>query len=65
VLVSGGNIGVSLLARIIVRGLIKDGRLPRVRVYLQDRPGAMTIATRGVTRITAIRHALRESGSRV
>ena len=41
VLVSGGNIDVSLLAKIIERGLVKDGRLLRVRVYLQDRPGAL------------------------
>ena len=41
VLVSGGNIDVSLLAKIIERGLVKDGRLLRIRVYLQDRPGAL------------------------
>ena len=41
ILVSGGNIDVTLLAKIIERGLVKDGRLLRVRVYLQDRPGAL------------------------
>jgi threonine dehydratase len=41
VLVCGGNIDVTLLAKIIERGLVKDGRLLRVRVYLQDRPGAL------------------------
>ena len=41
VLVSGGNIDVSLLAKIIERGLVKDGRLLRIRVHLQDRPGAL------------------------
>jgi threonine dehydratase len=41
VLVCGGNIDVSLLAKIIERGLVKDGRLFRVRVYLLDRPGAL------------------------
>jgi threonine dehydratase len=41
VLVCGGNIDVTLLAKIIERGLVKDGRLVRVRVYLQDRPGAL------------------------
>jgi threonine dehydratase len=45
VLVSGGNIDVSLLAKIIERGLVKDGRLLRVRVYLQDRPGALLSVT--------------------
>jgi threonine dehydratase len=41
VLVSGGNIDVTLLAKIIERGLVKDGRLLRIRVHLQDRPGAL------------------------
>jgi threonine dehydratase len=45
VLVSGGNIDVSLLAKIIERGLVKDGRLLRIRVYLQDRPGALHALT--------------------
>ena len=45
VLVSGGNIDVTLLAKIIERGLVKDGRLFRVRVYLQDRPGALHTLT--------------------
>jgi threonine dehydratase len=41
VLVSGGNIDVTLLAKIIERGLVKDGRLLRIRVQLHDRPGAL------------------------
>ena len=41
-LVGGGNIDVSLLSRIIERGLVKDGRHVRVRIYLPDRPGALT-----------------------
>jgi len=45
VLVSGGNIDVSLLAKIIERGLVKDGRLLRLRVYLLDRPGALLSLT--------------------
>ena len=43
VLVCGGNIDVTLLAKIIERGLVKDGRLLRMRVYLQDRPGALAV----------------------
>jgi len=49
VLVSGGNIDVTLLAKIIERGLVKDGRLLRLRVHLQDRPGALL----GLTQILA------------
>jgi threonine dehydratase len=41
VLVCGGNIDVTLLARIIERGLVKDGRLVRLRIHLPDFPGAL------------------------
>lgn len=41
VLVCGGNIDVSLLAKIIERGLVKDGRHTRLRIHLTDRPGAL------------------------
>jgi threonine dehydratase len=40
-LVGGGNIDVTLLARIMERGLVKDGRLVRLRVHLPDYPGAL------------------------
>jgi threonine dehydratase len=42
---SGGNIDVTMLARIIERGLVKDGRLVRLGVILQDRPGALARLT--------------------
>jgi threonine dehydratase len=45
VLVCGGNIDVTLLARIIERGLVKDGRLVRLRVHLPDYPGALHTLT--------------------
>jgi threonine dehydratase len=41
VLISAGNIDVTLLARIIERGLVKDGRLVRLRIHLPDHPGAL------------------------
>jgi threonine dehydratase len=41
VLVCGGNIDVTLLSRIIERGLVQDGRLIRLRIHLLDRPGAL------------------------
>jgi threonine dehydratase len=41
VLIGGGNIDVSLLSRIIERGLVKDGRLVRLRIHLPDYPGAL------------------------
>jgi threonine dehydratase len=42
---SGGNIDVTMLARIIERGLVKDGRLVRLLVVLQDRPGSLARLT--------------------
>ncbi|WP_446741821.1 threonine ammonia-lyase [Silvibacterium acidisoli] len=45
VLVCGGNIDVSLLARIIERGLVKDGRRTRLRIHLVDRPGSLVNLT--------------------
>jgi len=41
VLVSGGNIDVNILARIIERGLVKDGRLVRLRVHVPDQVGTL------------------------
>ncbi|MGH9351769.1 MAG: threonine ammonia-lyase [Terriglobia bacterium] len=46
VLVGGGNIDVTLLTRIIERGLVKDGRMVRLRIHLLDRPGALHELTR-------------------
>ena len=42
---SGGNIDVNLLSRIIDRGLVKDGRLANLEVRLKDRPGALAALT--------------------
>lgn len=40
-LVSGGNIDVTILSRVISRGLIKEGRQGRLTVELTDRPGEL------------------------
>ena len=42
---SGGNIDVNLLSRIIERGLIHDGRLAELVVRIHDRPGALAAVT--------------------
>ncbi len=42
---SGGNIDVNIVARVIERGLVKDGRLVRLSVLLADRPGALARLT--------------------
>jgi threonine dehydratase len=39
--VSGGNIDVNLISRIIEKGLVQGGRLTRVSVVLPDRPGSL------------------------
>ncbi len=44
-IISGGNIDVGILSRIIERGLAKDGRLIRLRIHLPDYPGALHILT--------------------
>lgn len=50
---SGGNIDVNLLARIIERGLVKDGRLVRLVVRLPDKPGALARFTAAVAELKA------------
>jgi len=41
VVISGGNIDVNFLSRIIERGLVKDGRLVRLRLRAPDQPAAL------------------------
>ena len=41
-IVSGGNIDMNLISRIIEKGLIQDGRLSRFSVILSDRPGELS-----------------------
>lgn len=60
VVVSGGNIDVNLLSRIIERGLVKSGRSMRVRVVMPDLPGTLarllaTIASEGAN-VIAVQH---------
>ncbi len=43
---SGGNIDVNLVGRIINRGLVNDGRLARLAVTVHDRPGSLAKVTR-------------------
>ncbi len=41
VVLSGGNIDTRLLANVLLRDLARSGRLARLRLTLQDRPGAL------------------------
>jgi threonine dehydratase len=38
---TGGNIDTRLLANVLLRDLARSGRLARLRIRLQDRPGAL------------------------
>jgi len=53
VVVGGGNIDVTLLSKIIERGLVKDGRRTRVRIHLTDRPGALHNLTKIIADLRA------------
>jgi threonine dehydratase len=48
-LLSGGNIDVTILSRVITRGLLKAGRMATLTIALVDRPGEL----QGVSRIIA------------
>ncbi|MGI8611352.1 MAG: threonine ammonia-lyase [Sphingomicrobium sp.] len=41
----GGNIDTHLLANVLVRDLVRSGRIARLRIAAQDRPGAMAAIT--------------------
>jgi threonine dehydratase len=51
--VCGGNIDPIFLARIIERGLVKDGRLVRLRVHASDTPGSLHEITGVLARLRA------------
>ena len=58
--VSGGNIDVTILNRVINRGLVKSGRLCKIDMELEDHPGELsevisTIANMGAN-ITGVHH---------
>src|SRR5687768_18042499 len=52
-LLSGGNIDVSLMSRIIERGLVQDGRRAYMRVRVKDRPGALAALTQTLAELGA------------
>jgi threonine dehydratase len=43
VVISGGNIDLSLLAKILQRGMERDGRLARLKVVVPDRPRSIAV----------------------
>lgn len=68
-MMSGGNIDVNLISRIIDRGLIRAGRRLRINALLQDRPGSLArltsmIAGEGANVLQAI-HDRSEPSTRI
>jgi threonine dehydratase len=52
-IVSGGNIDMNLISRIIEKGLIQDGRLTRVNVIIADRPGHLARLSQSIADLGA------------
>ena len=52
-IVSGGNIDVNLISRIIEKGLIRDGRLNRISAVISDRPGNLARLTQRIAELGA------------
>ena len=46
VVVSGGNIDARVLSAILMRGLVREGRLVRLRIDIQDQPGVLGAVAR-------------------
>jgi threonine dehydratase len=53
IILSGGNIDVNRLSRIIDKGLVNDGRLARLRVDVPDRPGELARILAAVAELRA------------
>ncbi len=46
IVVSGGNIDSRILAQVLMRGLVHEGRIVRLRIGITDAPGALSSMTR-------------------
>jgi threonine dehydratase len=45
IICSGGNIDMTVVGRIIEKGLVEDGRITRIRVTIDDAPGSLARVT--------------------
>ncbi len=50
-ILSGGNIDTRVLANVLLRGLVRDGRLIHLSVEVPDRPGALAALTQAVAEL--------------
>ena len=59
-MLTGGNIDPLMLGELIERGMVRAGRLARIRVDLRDLPGALAHATKLIAdaqaNITEVHH---------
>ena len=66
---SGGNIDVTILSRVINRGLLMSGRSCQLSVELVDKPGQLLGVSEIIARlggnVTAVRHERANEGSDV
>ncbi|MEW5954750.1 MAG: threonine ammonia-lyase [Bacillota bacterium] len=53
IILSGGNIDMNVIATIIERGLIREGRRLRLRTLLSDRPGSLNSLLSAITTFQA------------
>jgi threonine dehydratase len=68
-LLSGGNIDVTILSRVIARGLLMSGRSCQLKIELVDKPGQLRDASKVIAdlggNVTAIHYEHAEEGSDV
>lgn len=68
-LLSGGNIDVSILSRVIARGLLMSGRSCQLTIELVDKPGQLMTVSRIIAEqggnVTAVHHEHSNEGSDV
>ena len=50
---SGGNVDVTMLSRIIEKGLLKAGRVTKLRIIMEDKPGQLTCVSEIIARCGA------------
>ncbi len=51
IVLSGGNIDTRLLASVLLRGLVRDGRIVRLRLMIGDAPGQLARVTTIIGRL--------------
>lgn len=68
-LLSGGNIDVTILSRVITRGLLMSGRSCQLTIELLDKPGQLLMVSRIIAEqggnVTAVHHEHTNEGSDV